>query len=595
MKSAVFLGLICAFSLILVLPSINNNNGDPNRIVYFNADEGGLMDEIWSYYSGQRRPSFQWDEDYGLEMLYIADIARAISPPPDGFTPGAFVLIMRWLHLAAWLSALAYLWYFTGRHFGRGWWQYAVVMLLAVRPAFAYFTGNLKPEPLVLLIMIGGLDFTLRILDDPARKNVLAAIALGSAAFLVKFSGLFLIPVITWVLYICRKEKAIFTRFRYSWIYPSVIGVAMVLFAVIMLHGYVRKATGMTWFDEYGLWEGMVQSKIGILVILIGIVSVLLSAAFKALKIGDDINSSAMIVTAYFVLFTLVFGFRWLIDPSHLILSYAPLGAVSTGSPFAAAIAQKGFIAAFFDNLAYKVNIFDPVVFWLFVMYMVLEFISLRNGGWDKDKQSRKRIALLVFCLPALLIMVSMLKFEQHHMVPFFVVMSILAMKGISMAGSYAGKAGWLKLAIAAVFAILLAFDVYGNAVVTVRDCIVRSKQQYDVSCEVDKWLGENIDEDAVIAAGHYIHVYIPARYRNVKVFEGYGKDSVKELRNIVKVYKPLVIYYNAGPSGAEPLPPIGEMLPGVKVRLLKEFDVSGKIYQRKAGDRFLVYGIAGK
>ncbi|MFA5164075.1 MAG: hypothetical protein WC481_00720 [Candidatus Omnitrophota bacterium] len=592
MKRAAFLGLVCAFSLILVLPSIGNNIGDPNRIVYFNADEGGLMDEIWSYYSGQRRPSFQWDEDYGLEMLYIADAARIISPPPDGFTPGAFVLLIRWLHLAAWLSALAYLWYFTGRHFGRGWWQYAVVVLLAVRPAFAYFTGNLKPEPLVLLLMIGGLDFTLRILDNPSRKYVLTAIALGSIAFIVKFSGLFLIPVITWVLYICRKEKAIFTRFKYAWIYPSVVGAAAVLFAVILLCGYVRKSTGMTWCDEYGLWGGIVQSRIGIIAVLIGALSLFLSAVFKVMKIGDDINSSAMIVTAYFVLFVMVFGFRWLVDPSHLILSYAPLGAVSTGSPFAAAIAQKGLIAALFDNFAYKVRILDPIIFWLFVMYMVLELISLRNGGWYTDKQSKKRIALLVFCLPALLLMVSMLKFEKHHMVPFFVVMSILSMKGISMAWSYAVKAKWLKPALAAVFTILLAYDVYGNAEVTVRDCLVRSKQQYDVSYEVDKWLEENIDEDAVIAAGHYIHVYIPPRYKNVKVFEGYGKDSVKELRNIVKVYKPSAIYYNAGPSGAEPLPSVGEMLPEVKVRLLKEFDGSGRMYQRKQGDRFLIYEI---
>ena len=592
MKQAVFLGLVCAISLALVLPSINNNIGDPNRIVYFNADEGGLMDEIWLYYSGQRRPSFQWDEDYGLEMLYIADIARIAFPRSIEFTPGTFVLIMRWLHFTAWLLALVYLWYFTGRHFGRGWWQYAVVALLAVRPAFSYFTGNLKPEPLVLLIMIGGLDFTLRIFDEPVRKNVLAAIALASLAFIVKFSGLFLLPVIAWVLYICRKEKGIFTRFKYAWLFPSAIGVAAILFAVILLCGYVRKATGMTWYDEFGLLGGMVSSKIGIFVVFVGVMLMLISVVLYLIKKGDDINSSAIIVTAYFTLFTMILGFRWLIEPTQFILSYAPLGAVSTGSPFAAVIAQNGIFAAFLGNLAYKVSIFDPLVFWMFILYILVEAASLRKGGWSEDKQTRKRVAIFVFCLPALLLMASMLKFEKHHMLPFFVAMSILAMKGIDMAGRHLAKRTRLKAVFYTALAVLLVFDIYSNGKITAGECLARVNQKYDVSYEIDAWLKDNVADDAVIASGHYIHVYIPPRYRNVKLFEGYGKDSVKEIRNIMKVHKPGIIYYNAGPCGAEPLPSIANMLPGTKVKLLREFDNAGRPYERAEGDKFLIYEV---
>ena len=74
--SIIVLVAVCAGVLLLAAPAMNYNIGDPNMIVYFNADEGGLMDEVWWYYSGAKLPSFQWDFDYGLEMKYLADIAR---------------------------------------------------------------------------------------------------------------------------------------------------------------------------------------------------------------------------------------------------------------------------------------------------------------------------------------------------------------------------------------------------------------------------------------------------------------------------------------------------------------------------------------
>ncbi|KPK42832.1 MAG: hypothetical protein AMJ78_01170, partial [Omnitrophica WOR_2 bacterium SM23_29] len=136
---------VCIATVLLSLPTIDNNINDPNMIVYFNTDEGGRMDTAWYYYRGEKRDSFQWDYDYGLEMLYVADFARIILDRFIEFTPGTFVLIFRWLHLIAWVCALIAMWYFVGYHFGNGWQRNLAVFLLGVRPAFSNFSNTLKP------------------------------------------------------------------------------------------------------------------------------------------------------------------------------------------------------------------------------------------------------------------------------------------------------------------------------------------------------------------------------------------------------------------------------------------------------------------
>ena len=50
--------IVCALSVALTAPTISNNISSPNMIAYLNADEGGLMDEAWWYYSGVKRDSF---------------------------------------------------------------------------------------------------------------------------------------------------------------------------------------------------------------------------------------------------------------------------------------------------------------------------------------------------------------------------------------------------------------------------------------------------------------------------------------------------------------------------------------------------------
>src|SRR3989338_7536077 len=122
---SVTLLIVCIFTFYVSLPTVFDNIGDPNMIAYFNADEGGQMDIIWHYYSGQKRDSFQWDFDYGLEMVYLADFSRLVLSKFIHFTPGIFVLILRWINFLAWVLAFFALWRLVRRHFG-GHWQAAL-------------------------------------------------------------------------------------------------------------------------------------------------------------------------------------------------------------------------------------------------------------------------------------------------------------------------------------------------------------------------------------------------------------------------------------------------------------------------------------
>ena len=110
------------------------------------------------------------------------------------FTPGKFVLVLRWIHLISWLASLFALWWVVGYHFEKGLQQILATALLAVRPALDYFSNSLKPEPLVLLLMLIGFHFILKMLEKPSMKFLIISMFYASIAFYIKFAGIFLLP-----------------------------------------------------------------------------------------------------------------------------------------------------------------------------------------------------------------------------------------------------------------------------------------------------------------------------------------------------------------------------------------------------------------
>jgi len=605
------LPIVCIFSLLLTLPAINNNIDTPNRIVYFNADEGGLMDVAWLYYSGEKKESFQWDFDYGLEMVYLADFARLILTRFIHFTPGIFVLILRWIHLLAWILSFFALWHLVKRHFKSEWQVALCVALLATRPAFAYFSNNLKPEPLVLLIMIIGLNYALRIVDEPSkRNNLVLAVICATLAFLVKFAGLFLLPAIIASLYFAKhrdcasgQDRTVFAPAKGSWIFPLLAGLVMIALPLLAICFYQRKSTGTTWYNQYGLWGSLQQNMFILFMCAAGFFIILSFPALlfleknknrlvkKIIRLINELNSHALLVFVIFTIFVFLFGVHWLIAPGHFLNIYAQFSSTSL-SEAATAINTKGLISGFWQNLAGRIHALDPFVVLFFVLYLIQEKRNLRKNLRNDPLRLYKRLILLIFIILPLIIMFSMMRMAQHHTLPFFVAMSILSIQGCYMFITSLKSRRLFKTIAIILISILFMIDIAINAIKTVRSRVYHFHQNADIAFDLERWWHKNISIDARIIADHYIHVYIPVGYKNIKTLSWNEKNRALRLRQLVDAYRPEFIYYNSGLSTEDFLPPIEEILPDKRVRLVKSFDSMGRRYQRRIGDKFLIYKI---
>src|SRR3989338_8485797 len=604
--------IICIFSFLLALPMLNNNINDPNMIFYFNADEGGQMDLIWSYYSGKIRDSFLFDFDYGLEMAYLSDLAKHILSHFIDFTPGTFVLLLRWLHLFAWIGALIALWKFVGYHFGKGWQQSAAVALLAARPAFAYLTMNLKPEPLVLLFMIIGLDHTLRLIEKSSKPSFFIAIACAAIAFIVKFAGIFLLIAIIASLYFSnRYQKSIGKnvffpqKIRIAWLLPSIMGCMLLSLLGAVIAFYVRKSTGSTWYGQFGFWGSLWQNKSALYLFWVSVFLLFLSpaawllaknknpAVTRAMGWVNEINSYVFCVLGVFTGFIFLFGFKWVIKPQYFILTYAPLGCI-TSAGAKLMITEQGLLQSFLKNILARITALDPIICLTILFYLCSEaFFSYRRVNADLLKKY-KRLVLVIFLIPAFLFMFSMLKMAQHHMLPFFVAMIILSMQGFIMLKENYNNASQYKRAMLMLFTLLLIIDIGTNAQSLIKQRInTIYKHKRDIAHEIAAWLYENIPLDARIVSDHYQSVCIPYNYKNVRVFNSCtgddNKNKIDKIRGLISAFNPQFIFYNAN-GECYSLPPIEEILSDKTLEIVKVFKNKGMDYQVKPNARFVLY-----
>ena len=102
----------------------------------------------------------------------------------------------------------------------------------------------------------------------------------------------------------------------------------------------------------------------------------------------------------------------------------------------------------------------------------------------------------------------------------------------------------------------------------------------------------KNYSPETRVVVDHPSRVYMPPEYKNVK-FVNFQKDTVSQLRYLVKTFKPRFVYYNAGCGKNTMLPGIAAILPRTKTRLVARFDQHGKAYKRWPDSEFLIYEIS--
>lgn len=596
--------LVCAGSAALVLPTINNNIDDPGLIVYFSGDEGFSMDLVWLYYSGETRDSMRGDWDYGLELVYLAYFARTVLSHFVEFTPGTFILILLWLHLLAWICALVALWRLVDRHFGRGWQPALAVMLLATRPAFAYLANNSKPEPLVLLFMIVGLDYSLRIIEKPSLRNLLMATACGAIALVVKFAGIFLLPAIVGSMYFARRYNSnidrdrILREVKIAWILPALIGTVMIIMPVLAILFYVRKSTGATFYEQFGLWGGVLETKYTLYIWLTGLFCMVLSPTIRIIgkhhNLGkkkivrwiNEVNSYAFITCGIFAGFIVVFGIGWIISPKYFLLTYAPLFPVATiGAGAYTMTSETGLIFALVDNLVLGTKKLDPYILLLFFFYLGIE-VYRRKYKHPENSQAKffKRMVLVVFLLlPLAMIFTEVTTMRQHNILPFFVAMSILAIQGAHMLYGTLKMRGWslVKSGIIMLIAAFFVVDILINGLATVNARVYEFRQHEDVVFDIAKWWRKNIEPNVSVVADH---PYIPPGHKNIWKVNGFQmEDRVEKMRQLVNEHHPELIYFSQLMKGQKvDGPRIEELLPGKKVELIKSFQNTGGRYGHK-------------
>jgi len=610
--SKLILIIACSVTFFLLFPTVDANINDPNMIVYFNTDEGWLMDLAWSLYSGEKRESFQGDFDVGIGLIYLADFARGVLSRFIVITPGRLVLILRWLYLCACIGALIALWRMVAFHFGKGWQPALAVLLLASRPAIAYFSTNLKAEPLVLLIMIIGLDHALRVIDGRSGpRNLLIAIACASIAFLVKYAGIFLLLAVIGSMYFSNRNenkeganKNIFPNFKFSWVFPAFAGFLIMALPVLTILFYVRKSTGFTWYEQFGLWGSLERNKAILFLLFTGFAGMLFSLLIRifeksrnaflkrAIAWINEINSYSLLACGIFLGFSFLFGIRWIISPGYFLKTYAQLGPtfLGTGAMFMAA--EKGFILSMFYNVIEKIKAFDPIIIILFIFYLGTEIFKGHRFPERDSTKRLKRYVLLVFLIPFAMLMLSMGRMAQHHMLPFFVVVSILSIQGFRVfMSSFKGKK-MVKNTVIALIGALFIIDVSLNACETIKSRMFQFHQKEDIAYEIRAWWRENIPANARVLADHYIHVYIPPGYKNVKTLPWNETNRVRRMRELIDDYRPRFIYYRVCPNDVEPVPGIEELIPDKRTRPVKVFNCALRKYQKNAGCEFFIYEI---
>ncbi|NQU95494.1 MAG: glycosyltransferase family 39 protein [Candidatus Omnitrophica bacterium] len=605
--------VVCAANLLLLLPTMGNNVDNPNLITYFSGDEGYTMDVLWFYYSGEKRESYQGDVDYGIEWFYVSRFARLILSKFIDFGPGTLILLLKWIHLIAWIGALIALWFFVGYHFGKGWQQIVAVLLLATRPSLDYVFNSAKPEPLVLLIMLLGFHFVLRIIEKPSIKYFLFSILCVVTAFAIKFAGIFLLPAIIAAMYYSKQYQndlgrknyiGPFPKFKHNWIFEFLIGIFFITIPFLFIFSYVRKSTGLTFYNEFGILGSLAKNKISFLAFFTGAVFLFISAIlfflnksrkFSNKKITEtinEINSYALLSGGLFFIFLLLIEFKWILSSPDLFRTTYFYNISDFIGVFATrTVTVSNILGRYSGIVISKIKGFDPIILLLFGIYLIVE-LRLRKQKSNIERRSfYKRLSLDFMLIPIFIAIFTMGRFTHHHMLPFFCVASILAIKGVDMFRTAFKGPRLIKMAFLFFVSILFTISIVTHGAELIKLRLYQYRQREDVVFEIEKWWRQNVPLDETVVADHHSMVYMPPEYKNV-TFIKISHDKIEQIKDLVRTVKPKYVYYNSGHDEKHIVPPIESVLPDLKVKLVASFNSVGRLYRRLPNSQFLIYEV---
>ena len=584
-KHALLLVLILTSlaSVAVELPIIHRNIDDADMIAYFNHDEAFLMDLAWYYYSGHKRKSFQYESDYGVELLYLSLLSKYFFSHFLTITPNTLVLLLRWLHFIFWILSLFALYRLLNRHFESTWICVFPLLLLSTRVSFPYLSQNLKPEPIVLFFMISGLNYALQYVESASYKELLKACCCAAAAFSIKLAGIFLLPIL--IVGMCLNERKPYIsekaqRFLAP-LFPTFSGMALLTIPLVVIVYYVRQTSGLTWLEEFGWFSSLTRNKL--IPVSIGLGCLLLFFSIYLTYQPKDISmrkfsgmlqyflSRATILFTIFFAFTITFSSVFLVHSEHLLsiiatFSLEALTQPKTTNDHAMMIYQK-------------ILDFNPILLFLFILVLILELRFWKKNNWQVTLLLKKRLMLHLFVLCGLAVIFLPIRFAHHHQLPFLVAASLLFVNPVHVMRPTKWITGCLIIVI-----------VQGSyQSVTLFSRIYHWHE--DVMFDVAPWLKLSFPAHTRILADHPTRVYLPPQFMHAKSFV-YQTSYFEQLKQALKEFNPKIIYLNVSEEDKPQLLSTMASLKTMKFKLIKQFTQIHKKYKRYPNSEYSIYEV---
>lgn len=618
----VILGVVVTVALVwpMLFYSIN---ADPRLIPYFDADEGYGRDLAWYYYSGEKLETFQYSLDYGVEYYLIIDlIARPVSLFIP-LTPNRLLLIMRLFHFICGLMAVFFLWKFTKRHFPSNWIPTFTCLSLIASPQFVWYLDHIKPEPFLVILIILGLDYTLRMLDNPSWKNLSLAVFFSASAFMIKLRGIFLLPSILLVLYFLplSGNKTITKSDIYKIIKQmallllSVIVLILLILSIIIPIGskfYLKLKTKNFDLEQFISTFNPPKS----LSILIYIVMTLLVIACISLiiflyrKNKESIFYKKIAILPLFIASSVLVGYRWSFNLFDWVFTYtrwllqqkaAPLN-LFLKSDFFQAIQLlikniNGWLVVFAQNDALEIT---GII--LLIIYFAAEVIVKPWRNPAETKRFLKRIVMLSFCLVFIIFLfLFQSRLTAQHLIMTSTFFLLLSYEGLRLIFIKVRPKKALFSVVIILTLTLVLLNLYKREHEVFRRRIYTLRKKTDIVHTIALWWKENCPYDTKIVADSPCWAYIPSEFNNVffvKPGPGLLKDSSfkpnpEHLKNIILEEKPEIIYYYSSQEDKDLSVKLEEILKEFSYKKIKEFKQNTSHSFRLLEDDFIVYQAA--